>query len=43
MHLNSDDDNINIVLLTDDVENKTRAAEEGLFVVSSKIYLILSY
>jgi len=39
-HLNSDDNNINIVLLTDDVENKTRAAEEGLFVVSSKIYNI---
>lgn len=42
-HLNSDDDKINVVLLTDDVENKTRAAEEGLFVVSSKIYLISSY
>jgi len=42
-HLNSDDNNINIVLLTDDVENKTRAVEEGLFVVSSKIYLFLFY
>ncbi|KYM94946.1 Exosome complex exonuclease RRP44 [Cyphomyrmex costatus] len=37
-HLNSDD-NINIVLLTDDVENKTRAAEEGLFVVSMEDYI----
>ncbi|XP_018364763.1 PREDICTED: exosome complex exonuclease RRP44 [Trachymyrmex cornetzi] len=38
-HLNSDDNNVNIVLLTDDVENKTRAAEEGLFVVSMEDYI----
>jgi len=36
-HLNSDDNNVKIVLLTDDVENRTRAIEDGLFVVSSKI------
>lgn len=38
-HLNSDDNNINVVLLTDDMENKTRAAEEGLFVVSMEDYI----
>lgn len=41
-HLNFDD-KVKIVLLTDDVENRTRATEEGLFVVSSKMYLISFY
>ncbi|KAL6261144.1 hypothetical protein P5V15_008672 [Pogonomyrmex californicus] len=38
-HLNSDDNNIKIVLLTDDVGNQTRAVEEGLFVVSMEDYI----
>ncbi|XP_071559206.1 exosome complex exonuclease RRP44 [Temnothorax nylanderi] len=38
-HLNSDGDNVKVILLTDDVENRTRAAEEGLFVVSMEDYV----
>lgn len=38
-HLSSDDNNIKIVLLTDDVENRRRAAEDGLFVVSMEDYI----
>ncbi|XP_012533030.1 exosome complex exonuclease RRP44 [Monomorium pharaonis] len=38
-HLNSDDNNVKIVLLTDDMENKARAAEEGIFVVSMEDYI----
>lgn len=37
-HLN-DDNNIKIVLLTDDAENKARAAEEGIFVLSMEDYI----
>jgi len=42
-HLSFDDYNIKVVLLTDDVENRTRAAENGLFVLSSKIYIISTF
>ncbi|XP_011864697.1 PREDICTED: exosome complex exonuclease RRP44 [Vollenhovia emeryi] len=38
-HLNSDEDSVKIVLLTDDVENRRRATEEGLFVVSMEDYI----
>ncbi|XP_011633997.1 exosome complex exonuclease RRP44 [Pogonomyrmex barbatus] len=38
-HLNSDDNNIKIILLTDDVGNQTHAVEEGLFVVSMEDYI----
>ncbi|KMQ94973.1 exosome complex exonuclease rrp44 [Lasius niger] len=38
-HLSSDDYNVKVVLLTEDVENKTRAAEDGLFVLSMEDYI----
>ncbi|GAB1867172.1 Exosome complex exonuclease RRP44 [Camponotus japonicus] len=38
-HLSFDDYNIKVVLLTDDVENRTRAAEDGLFVLSMEDYI----
>lgn len=38
-HLSSDGYNIKVVLLTDDVENRTRATEDGLFVLPSKIHI----
>lgn len=40
-HLNCDDYHIQIVLLTDDVQNRKHAAEDGIFVTSSKICFIL--
>lgn len=36
-HLNSNECNIAIVLLTDDAENKRHAIDDGIFVLSSKI------
>jgi len=38
-HLASNDSNIKIVLLTDDMENKTRAIKNNIFAVSSKYAL----
>ncbi|XP_012223376.1 exosome complex exonuclease RRP44 [Linepithema humile] len=38
-HLDSEDCNIKIVLLTDDVENRTLATEDGLFVASMEDYV----
>lgn len=38
-HLSSDDYNLKIVLLTEDVDNKTRAAEDGLLALSMEDYI----
>lgn len=42
-HLNFDNHKIKVVLLTDDVKNRQLAAEDGIFVASSRIHFILTY